>query len=486
MTIQVRAGFTARQLPLDMLGTALLTAALGAAAALVATVSLMGAALVILCAAGAYLLLAARENVVEKLALMYIFLTPLQFALFSPSLFPQRDESFGFRASLSDFVFPALLLSIAMRRPGKDSVLRSRVALPLAALLLALTLSWLQSIAELGGATRFSTGKFVGLLYLIALAGALIEALRERVLWERAFDALALSGVAFGLIGVAGWLALQVFGVSTYLVDFDRVNSTMFGDANIFASLMAVALVMTVARLHFSSNRSRRFWGACAGIVLIALILSQSRSGYLAAIVGVVLLSVWLRPPSAALILSALVLFGAMAWFGAASLGISAKTALPDENRLSAETLDSRLEFWKTGLRLLRTESLSGIGIGTFQQTNFFEGSVRVLPGFARAHNSYLSVALELGLPGVLAFAFLATAAGKAAREGWRLFKQNDRWLLAAAVSSLVSMLAFAVWVDALYQRHLWILLALVLAAPNVARRPGTNGGSPSNEAVAL
>jgi O-antigen ligase len=127
--------------------------------------------------------------------------------------------------------------------------------------------------------------------------------------------------------------------------------------------------------------------------------------------------------------------------------------------------LVSRLELWSDGLALLPEEAASGIGIGGFEQATFFDTS-STRKEFARVHNTYLTIIVELGLVGVVAFSLLAVAVARSVRSGFIAGSQDQRWRVAAVIACVVGLLAFAVWVDALYQRHLWILMALALAAP--------------------
>ncbi len=65
-----------------------------------------------------------------------------------------------------------------------------------------------------------------------------------------------------------------------------------------------------------------------------------------------------------------------------------------------------------------------------------------------------------------MAFSLLAVAVARSVRSGFITGSQDQRWRIAAVIACVLGLLAFAVWVDALYQRHLWILIGLALAVP--------------------
>jgi len=428
-----------------------------------ASAAVLVAAVAAAIAAGPFLGRAAAE----RLILLYIFLTPLHFFILGDSLVSFQPQSFGFRLSASDLVLPLLLVALFHRRLEGGPLPGSRLTFLLVALAIALSVSWLQSVLFLGSLTAFSTGKFLGFAYLIVFTAAATSVIRERALWNQAIDALTLSGAVAGAIGTVGWLFWR-FGFPSPLVDGDRLTSTMWADPNIFAGLMAVTLILAIARTRFADSSSRWLWVACAAIILTALILSQSRSGSIAAIVGLAALAVWYRPSVVLAGIAALVVTGSLIWAINIWVGlpVSGGAGVWNDKRFEGTTVSSRTEFWRRGAALLPTESLTGIGVGAFEQIN--PDVLGSNDSFARAHNTYLSSVLELGVTGTIALAMFAGGVLGALREGLRRLGKSDRWMLSATACALASMMVFAVAVDAMYQRHLWILIALILTCPAV------------------
>ena len=460
----------------------LVVATVGVAALLPLAVApgpgVMATVLVVAAAAVAAPLLLGKAAA-ERLLLLYIFLAPLHFFMLGDTLVSLERESFGFRLSLSDLIVPVLLAVLLRQRIENGSLLRSRTVLLLVAFVLALNVSWLQSAFFLGSLTTFSTGKLVGLVYLLVFAAAAIEVIRERSLWVRAIDALVLSGAVTGAIGIVGWLIWRVGGVSNHLMDHDRLTSTMWDDPNIFGSFMGVTLILALMRVRLGSGSSRWFWSAAAAIALAALIFSQSRSGSIATAAGLAVLLVWYRPSVALAVATALLVVGALLWATETWVGlpVSGGAGIWNDQRISSDTIESRVGFWRSGAALLPAEGLTGIGVGAFEQINFVQESSRSTGGFARAHNTYLASVLELGLAGTVALGLFGLGVLHAFREGLRRLGREDRWRLAGIASALITMLVFAFFVDALYQRHLWVLIALILAAPRIveaARRQKT------------
>ena len=404
------------------------------------------------------------ERAAERLVMAYIFLSPFQFSILGSSLFPADQEGFGVRVSLSDLILPLLLLVLLRQRVRGTSVVRSREALVFIGLGLAIAASWGQSILHLGGITTYSSVKAIGLIALVIAAAAIVEVVRERKLWDRALDAVAFSGLASGAIGIVGFLFWRLGGVDSYLMDHDRLNSTMFTDPNIFGSLMAVSVIIAVVRISLTSSRARLFWVTVLLVTLVALALSQSRSGIICCAGGLFVLAILARPSAVLAGSAALILLGVIAFAAYSPLGEPGTDSVLVDRRLSDTTLVSRLDLWSDGLALLPEEAASGIGIGGFEQTTFDTTSGR--KEFARVHNTYLTIIVEFGLVGVVAFSLLAVAVAKSVRSGFIVGSRDQRWRIAAVIACVVGLLAFSVWVDTLYQRHLWILIGLALAAP--------------------
>lgn len=147
--------------------------------------------------------------------------------------------------------------------------------------------------------------------------------------------------------------------------------------------------------------------------VLITLILTKSRSAYLGCGVGLLALAIWKEKRFLWVIPVLLAGFLiAYAFFGEGnlvdfvfSLDVSGETTLQD-----------RFKLWRYTVAILQDFPLAGGGIFTFRRVldefysfNLFTAQRRL---FFHAHNFYLSIAFDLGIPGlVLYMAMLSSSA---------------------------------------------------------------------------
>lgn len=80
----------------------------------------------------------------------------------------------------------------------------------------------------------------------------------------------------------------------------------------------------------------------------------------------------------------------------------------PDILHNAQASLNLRLTIWRLSLQLVSDHPLTGIGLGAFQETfaDYFPnlplaGGLLTLP---HAHNIFVQLALDLGIPGLLAY----------------------------------------------------------------------------------
>jgi putative inorganic carbon (hco3(-)) transporter len=217
---------------------------------------------------------------------------------------------------------------------------------------------------------------------------------------------------------------------------------------------------------------------AAAAVLLAILLLTQSRGGLagLAAALLAMLLVFLRRRRRLLLLFLVLALIGAILaatfvptqfWLDLA--GFSANADLRD-----VETLDlaGRVEIWSRARYVIEDFPFTGVGMG------MFEPVVRLLyplflisPGtpFNHAHNQLLQVAVELGLPGLLAYVALWLGTIAMLTHSWRRAAgRGERFLVlgfgAALLGFAVYGLAESVPLGDRPSFIFWFLLALITA----------------------
>jgi putative inorganic carbon (HCO3(-)) transporter len=216
---------------------------------------------------------------------------------------------------------------------------------------------------------------------------------------------------------------------------------------NVIAGSLALLLPVTLAGLLFGWQELKGFErvlgllsaGAMSGVVLLSL----SRGAWLAcglAVLALVILR-WRRGWIAALLVL-LVIAAGLYRFGAGralDLLVASRTM---------GSYSGRLEVWSRALDMIQDFPFTGIGIGLFQPlADRLYPFLLFEPGkVVHAHNLFLQIAVDLGLPGLIAWLWILVAvlvqAGRAYGGGRRL---NASWLTALGAGLLGSQIALVV-----------------------------------------
>jgi putative inorganic carbon (HCO3(-)) transporter len=217
---------------------------------------------------------------------------------------------------------------------------------------------------------------------------------------------------------------------------------------NVAAGLLAMLAPFCLARLVVGWPVSARGWlkwviALTTGLVLLAVLsLTHSRGAYVAAGASLLLL-LGLRWPRAARwlvlpVLAALAVAGTrIGWRRIADALV---------NTDATGGLEVRLEIWSRALLVIRDFAFTGVGLGCFEPVVF-----HIYPLFLRpegtathAHNLFLQVAVDLGIPGLAAYLAILGASLRASILAYRAHKRNAQRYLellsAACVASLAGM----------------------------------------------
>lgn len=260
---------------------------------------------------------------------------------------------------------------------------------------------------------------------------------------------------------------------------------------NVLAGVLVLALPVPLALLMFGGlagvGRSGRVeraaaTAAVAGMAAI-IVLTKSRGALLAgavAALGLVLLR-WRRGWIA--IVLAVLLAGLAAW----AIGFGQVLEMLNSTG-STVGGPGRLEIWTRGIYLVEDFPFTGIGMGTFKEvTNglypfFLLGPDADIP---HAHNLFLQVAVDLGIPGLVAWlSLLILVIAAAWRVYWRGRREGSTWAMglgAGLLGSQVALVVHGMLDAAVWGAHsglvVWGLWGLCMASSSL--RQGRGGDLP-------
>lgn len=276
-----------------------------------------------------------------------------------------------------------------------------------------------------------------------------------------------LNGVViFGVVlSLLGFVQLAVFPDLLFLERFGwdphsyRLVST-FLDPNLLGGLLIIVLSLAVSKLWFAQDRRERFWlGLAVVILLMAILLTFSRSAWLALGVGFLVFA-WLQ--ARWLILVGLVLGILMLTFPRVQ-----------ERALGALRLDPsaqlRLESWQNGLEIFEANPVIGVGAGTlgFTRTRYTKDQDHLGRAASGLDSSLLTVGATTGVLGLIAYLVLW---GHVLLLSWQRFKSSVRFERVVALGTLVGFMAILVhsfFVNSLFYPPVmaltWFIIAMLV-----------------------
>jgi O-antigen ligase len=236
------------------------------------------------------------------------------------------------------------------------------------------------------------------------------------------------------------------------------------GDANYFTASAIIGLLLGIGFLSKRNNRLERWFAAgCIVVSAIAIMLTASRGGFLG-LVGAFLFLVF-RSQHRIRNLFVVLLFAAVA-FTVAPQSPLKRLLNPASDDVSAAR--SRLTTWDLGLRMIRENPLTGIGLGNFKVAEKAYGSDET----HIAHNTYIEVGAEMGLPALLVFLALMVSAWISLERSRREARRLQIPFLYYAINSLqAGMFGFGIaifFLSAEFVKVLWFSIFIAAALPQV------------------
>ncbi len=234
---------------------------------------------------------------------------------------------------------------------------------------------------------------------------------------NRVLLVLVLSG------GIVGVLTILTSGGPDVAASSDNARAQLgFDSPNVLAFYLLLTLAPALAMIAEAAGWKQRLLAlGVAPMIIVGLVLTQSRSAILGAGLAVAILlgSSRFRRMAAAL---AVVLVGVVAFnFGAVmrSPQIAAvQQRLAAIDSVAGVQHDPRILIWKTTPRIIAAHPVFGVGEGNFPAVSPGYGLLAYdLTPIDHAHDIFLTVGAELGLVGLAVFlAFLLALT----RSAWR------------------------------------------------------------------
>jgi putative inorganic carbon (hco3(-)) transporter len=397
--------------------------------------------------------------------------------IFSLAFMQPAMESFGPAMTLTEAVFlvtAALFLIALITRQAQLRLERTYVLFGLYAV--GLSLSAVFSVDP-----KFSFFRFLGELYLIALAVLTINIVRTP---EMIKNVVLVWLAASGVSAVVGTLAVLSFylGVTNFLTDFAFHHYGSLPPGNyvriqgtfLYPSMLCNYL--TVSFMLLFASRRMRWIGSSLFIFLLAVFTITAVFTVTPGLGGLILtIGLWLW-----LVLRerGKEVFGKIALAGGVMAALSFQavstfTIIPIETspyifEVAGMRIDptARLLVWTESLQTFLAHPIFGKGVGQNVAEVYFTPPQGKMQIATDAHNTVLSVAAQSGIVGLVPLILICVATF---RRALPFDLSTDNTLRTAFGIAFVSAFIVQGMVGSFDDaRHLWVLIGLVMAVSTV------------------
>ena len=305
---------------------------------------------------------------------------------------------------------------------------------------------------------------------------------------------ILLMLVAFALFPARGTLQNYMSG---YTAMGRAVWNKVYSNSNDLAAmtLLALGLALAIATVKTQSVWVRRAAAALVPVTLVVILLTQSRGVFIGLLVGFappLLARLMKRPSAIAPVLTVLaviaVLVPAASWHRLGGITHLSETIGADKegrpsgnqskyDQWASSSARQRFDILKTGVQIAANHPVLGVGIGCYREAN-----ARYAPSLGErdAHNTYVSLAAEIGFPGLLLWLGLVGSVLMQVRRRRALIEADDRmiqvlWIERALIGYLVAGL-FGTYAGLTL---FYLFLGILWAASNVLGSDMTESSAP-------
>jgi O-antigen ligase len=384
-----------------------------------------------------------RVDMLSVLVAIYAALLPFQF-----------EVARMINLAPSDCILPLILLLA----PGQMKYRKPAWTIWHLGLVLVFAISSFVYALRSGELNRYElVNKDVGLLLLFLSYAAITSTVFEWQDLRRILRVFTLSVVSQNVVAVAAFLAGYFWGISTPLVDYRGSRlAGMLLDPNAYGGLLVLTLVMCEGASWGTAPLFKGLPLFVSRLTLgLGILFTFSRSAWIALGLAFVVLSAVRKQAAVRFavvgLLAAPCLFVLM---GSGFLNFFERMASRPKQ------VQGRFDIIHDALAAFAQHPLLGGGLGSFR---VHEGTL--------VHNTAFWFLADFGLVGlVVLLAFLGWFFSKA-WFSYRFAPDPEKPLVLALLLGHTAMLGLAMGIEAFYQRHWWLVLALIASTHSIVRR---------------
>jgi putative inorganic carbon (hco3(-)) transporter len=297
--------------------------------------------------------------------------------------------------------------------------------------------------------------EYTSTIFLFIITLALVDTI-ERFRWT-----------VLCLVGSYAWASLYLIREWQVGIDLgsDGRPGWIVGDSNFFSTSAIYAIALGICFVQAKRPRWERIY--CLGCILITLFgvtLCASRGAFLG-LAAACLLILWRMPNRFRNFAFIMILVVPLSIF----LPVSPVHRFLHPTIAETDSEEAHKEAWNAGGRMIEAHPLLGVGLGNFKP---------LMPEYVRpgqtvdtiAHNMFIEIAAELGIPTLFVFLgiFVASYVGLSRIRKSAKVVSVVRESAVALQASLIGIMVAGSFVSAEYEKTTWMGIALIASLINI------------------
>lgn len=376
---------------------------------------------------------------------------------------------------LNDIVLPVLIVSWWLKKMASRrwSLPRHSLTLPLWLWFGAMIVSMLANLDDYAPRELLS-----GWLYTLrwleyaALFWIALDYCRQPQRAGRYLMLILFTGVS---TAVLGFIQLYIWPDFSFMVPqgwdphVGRLLSTWF-DPNFLGGYLALLITITLAMALNKDFIAARWWWLAIALMSVALVLTYSRSGYVALVIGAGLVTI---------IRSRTIFFLGLAAFVAIILFVPRVQERVIGIRNIDETAKLRLVSWNNAFDVIRDHPVIGVGHNLYRYVQVQYGFINEANRHSASgsDSSWLTAWVTTGTVGLVIYGWLFLAM---LREAWKTYRAAHlspawRGFGLGLTAGLIALLAHSQFVNSFFYPHIMQVIWIFLAMAIMVRQPVSN-----------
>jgi O-antigen ligase len=321
------------------------------------------------------------------------------------------------------------------------------------------------------------------IFFLVVIFVSAISALDRALLFDHLFTLLQLMILFYLITQLIDsedrliwllWIILFATLLSAGFAFIQRIQSEggrVIGvgrNPNYTSATMIMGMFVALVLLKRSREVVVKYAIILSGaVLLVALLFTYSRGGLMAFVVGGGYIMFSQRKKGAALLVGIILVIAIIVFMPA---GFKDRIAGKGEARYSSE---NRIEQLKSGLIMIKDHPWTGVGLKNFE-VNYARYVTPVYKfEYRGAHNTYIQLGAEIGLPGLVVFFWILLNTWISLRKVVKSPDVDDhlRYIARMISAIFISYLVIAVFAGMVHQKDFWVVIAFGTTMPMIVGR---------------